>query len=104
LQTRENIEKFCSRLSGLLQKEDSQSCLDELISIYRSTTGGYTDTLQQLYREGMDKKVNEIEITTLINFNREVFTAFKALIFGAKDYLLEQKQSAYFDELPGFIR
>jgi len=48
--------------------------------------------------------LSETEITTLLNFNREVFTAFKSFVFGVKDYLFDKKQSRYFDELPGFIR
>jgi hypothetical protein len=40
----------------------------------------------------------------MLNFNREIFTGFKSLVFAAKDYLLDKEQSKHFDDLPGFIR
>jgi phosphate:Na+ symporter len=104
LQTREEMKKFCRKLAHLLEAEDTSSHLNSLTDIYKSVTAGYTSTLQNLYRKGIAENVNEIEITTLINFNREIFTSFKALVFGAKDYLLGHEQARYFDELPGFIR
>jgi phosphate:Na+ symporter len=48
--------------------------------------------------------VNETEITTMLNFNREIFTGFKSLVFAVKDFLLDKEQSKQFDDLPGFIR
>ncbi|HET9058058.1 MAG TPA: Na/Pi symporter [Chitinophagaceae bacterium] len=93
-----------SSLTALLAKPDRTLCFDELVNIYKSVTENYTATLQELYKESMAANVNEIEISTLINFNREMVTSFKSLIFGVKDYLLDVKQAEYFDELPGFIR
>jgi hypothetical protein len=40
----------------------------------------------------------------MLNFNREIFTGFKSLVFAVKDYLLDKEQSKHFDDLPGFIR
>jgi hypothetical protein len=62
------------------------------------------ESLQELYKEGMAKHVNQVEISTLINFNREMYTAFKSLVFALKDYLPEPEQADQFDDLAGFIR
>lgn len=102
-QTSELVEKFCENIFHLLQT-DQLNYAGELASVYKSVTAGYTGTLQQFYKEGMTGHVNETEITTLLNFNREIFTAFKSLVFAVKDHLLDKEQSKYFDELPGFIR
>jgi phosphate:Na+ symporter len=102
-QTKSEVEKFCEAIQRLLQKDrdDHSKALSE---IYISVTTEYTATLKHLYKEGTAGQVNETEITTLLNFNREVFTGFKSLVFAAKDYLLNKEQSKRFDELPGFIR
>jgi phosphate:Na+ symporter len=76
---------------------------DELAQIYTSVTQGYNHTLKQLYHETTSGKVNEKEISTLLNFNREIFTAYKSVFIAVKDYLLDKNQSRYFDEQPGFI-
>ena len=102
-QTREKVKEFCERIYRLLSANQS-IYFEELAAIYKSVTDGYTKTLKQLYREGTAGQVSETEITTMLNFNREIFTAFKSLFFGVKDFLLNKEQSKYFDELPGFIR
>ena len=101
--TKDEVEKFCKAVQALL-KDNKQGAGEELIAIYRSVTSGYTNTLQHLYKEGTAGKVNETEITTMLNFNREIFTGFKSLVYAVKDHLLDNDQSKHFDELPGFIR
>jgi phosphate:Na+ symporter len=102
-ETRTEVEKFCKAVQALLI-ENKQDKSKELTEIYRSVTAGYTATLQHLYKEGTAGNVNETEITTMLNFNREIFTGFKSLVFSLKDHLLDKDQSRHFDELPGFIR
>ena len=102
-ETRTEVEKFCKAVQELL-KEDKENDVQEFTAIFKSVTSGYTTTLQHLYKEGTAGNVNETEITTMLNFNREIFTGFKSLVFAAKDLLLDKDQSRQFDELPGFIR
>ena len=102
-ETRVEVEKFCKAVQELL-KEGKHDIAEELSEIFKSVTAGYTTTLQHLYKEGTAGNVNETEITTMLNFNREIFTGFKSIFFAAKDHLLDKDQSKQFDELPGFIR
>ncbi len=102
-ETRAEVERFCKAVLELLM-EDKPNDVKGFSEIYKSVTSGYTNTLQHLYKEGTAGKVNETEITTLLNFNREIFTGFKSLVFAVKDRLLDKDQSKHFDEMPGFIR
>jgi len=102
-QSKEEVKKICVAIQELLN-DDQQDRTKALSAIYKSVTAGYTGTLQHLYKEGTAGKVNETEITTMLNFNREIFTGFKSLVFAAKDHLLDKEQSKDFDDLPGFIR
>lgn len=97
-------DDFCKKITHLLLHEKPASCFGALNELFRSVTKSYSLILQQLYRENLDAGLSEIEISTLINFNREMYTAYKSFVFALKDYLLDEKQAAYFDELPGFIR
>src|SRR4030095_10696317 len=74
--TRDEVKKFCEAIQQLLRKGQQDSTKD-ISEIYKSVTAGYTNTLQHLYKEGTSKHVSETEITTLLNFNREIFTGFK---------------------------
>lgn len=102
-ETRAEVEEFYKGVQRLF-KVEKQDNAKELAAIYKSVTSGYTATLQHLYKEGTAGHVNETEITTMLNFNREIFTGFKSLVFAVKDLLLDKDQSKQFDELPGFIR
>jgi phosphate:Na+ symporter len=104
LLTRTKTDDFLKKVSGLLLQQNGAGCFEGITGIYRTIQEDYTKSLQDLYKEGIARHVNELEISTFINFNREMFTAFKSLVFTLKDYLLSPAEADYFDELPGFIR
>jgi len=104
IQSREKIASFYQQVLSLLYKEPAKDYFTELDTIFKSVTKGYPDTLQLLYKESLADRVSEVEISTLINFNRELYTSFKSILFGLKDYLLTAKDAGFFDAQPGFIR
>ena len=103
-QSREKLLNFYVRILTMLKKETRVNNFEELTAVYRLITAGYPETLQLLYKENLASAVSETEISTLINFNRELYTSFKSILFGLKDYLLTVGQAEYFDAQPGFIR
>jgi phosphate:Na+ symporter len=103
-QTSKRILEFYEESIRLLISGRPEIYFKQLTSIYKSVQEGYRATLKELYKEGLAKNLNEIEFSTLLNFNREMYTSEKSILFALKDYLLDEKESVYFDELPGFIR
>lgn len=101
---RKKMEDFCNQVIKFLKEKDKKIPLDEIADFYRDTTKSYSHSLQELYKEGLEKHVDEIEISTLLNFNRELYTAFKSLIFAIKDLRLTHHDAEHFDDMPGFIR
>jgi phosphate:Na+ symporter len=95
---------FFERAARLLTETLPEKRNDELIALFSTINEGYTRHLQSLYKDNLSKGVSEMEISTLINFNRSLYTAYKSFAFGLKDLMLDHKQAAYFDALPGFIR
>jgi phosphate:Na+ symporter len=87
-----------------LEKKDIDGNLEEISGMYKNIQQGYTENLQELYKEGMSRNLNQPEISTLVNFNREMYTSYKSFVFALKDFLLDSTEAKYFDELPGFIR
>ena len=72
--------------------------------MYKDMTKNYSNTIEERYKKDLYNLISEIEISTLINFNRELYIAYKSFGYSAKDYLLDSAQSECFDKLPGFIR
>jgi phosphate:Na+ symporter len=95
---------FLNEMSALMLSENTTGRFEEIARIQQAVQHGYTQSLQELYKEGMARHVSEAEISTFINYNREMYTACKSMIFSLKEYLLNPKEAEYFDELPGFIR
>lgn len=104
IQSSEKLEHLYEKIKLLLNSKEVENCLQDLTLLYNTITTGYTSTLGSLYKDSIANKVNELEITTLVNFNRELYTSFKSILFGLKDYLLSVKQAEFFDTQPGFIR
>ena len=102
-QTKEVLLLFSQKACPMLDIAHTP-LVEELAEIYRKVTVGYAGTVQNFYMENTAGGVSETEITTLLNFNREIYTAFKSFVFAIKDCLFDKKEAAYFDELPGFIR
>lgn len=98
------VAGFYERLLTVVIAGRKSAAFDSLAAIYRWVQEKYAESLQKLYNETGVKQVSEIEFSTLMNFNREMYTSLKSAVFAAKDYLLTRDKAAYFDELPGFIR
>lgn len=99
----EKVSSFCRKVSGMLEEKPSQP-VESMKQLFNEVQQGYTSSLQGLYQTGLVEGLREREVATFINFNREIYTAFKSITFAVKDYLLTSKESEYFEELPGFIR
>ena len=103
-QYRNELTELYSRVLKMLNKQNNINRIEELSAVYQIISTGYSESVDRLYRENLAKKVNEIEISTLLNFNRELYTAYKSMWFGLKDFLLTTQEAEQFDALPGFIR
>ncbi|HYC41153.1 MAG TPA: Na/Pi symporter [Chitinophagaceae bacterium] len=102
--TREEVAEFCRRAAQLTMQERTDNSFTDITALYTSVPEGYTKSLQELYTESLADKVSEHEISTLLNFNREMYTTFKSLMLSLKDFLLTAEESDHFDAQPGFIR
>jgi phosphate:Na+ symporter len=102
--SRRKIKEFLIEINRVMQSDNRDSRFEDITGLHQLVQKGYTESLQELYRGTVAEHLNELEISTFINFNREIYTAFKSMVFALKEYLLNSREAAYFDELPGFIR
>lgn len=102
VQTRGAVLDFCQTLTRMLDSPQPVPA-DRLLQLYESVMLRYRESLPSLYEPSRSGLVNESELTTLLNFNREVVTAFKSLVFSVRDFLFTPEQGEALDDLPGFI-
>ena len=104
LDTRKKVEQFDHDLTECMNRSTTGTLFEEIVALYNGVQKGYADELHGLYHHEANSQLTEVDISTLVNFNREFFACYKAMVWAIKDYLLEKSQAAYFAELPGFIR
>lgn len=88
------------RQLNVLMKQNTKPDFKKLQSIFISIQDNYSDALNGFYKEAQDGKIEDMDITTVINFNRELFTSNKAILISVKDFLLEEKEAQGFNEIP----
>lgn len=93
---------FCTKLTGIINSGKLVH-FEELVSLRKTIEEQYDEALKALYKDKQLAQLLEVEVSTILNFNRELYTFFKSMTFSVKDLLLKEKEASYFDDLPGFI-
>lgn len=66
----------------------------------RSILITYEQFLEAIYLQAKEGRLNSNDFTTILNFNRAMFTSNKAILFAVKDLVLLPEDAARFTELP----
>ena len=70
----------------------------KLQKVYNDIEINYHNTLADFYKESQNAAIEEIDITTAINFNRAIFSSNKNMLMAVSDFLLNEKQTDIFNE------
>jgi phosphate:Na+ symporter len=96
---KKETEKLYQELNAFISKEKEAS-FENLQAVFDTIQNNYTAVLNDFYTNAQNTAIENIDITTIINFNRELFTSNKAILMAVKDSLLDEKQAAEFNEIP----
>lgn len=92
-------EELYRQLNTLMELETKPD-FEKLQSIFTTIQDNYSSALNDFYKEAQDGNIEDLDITTVINFNRELFTSHKAIFISIKDFLLEENEAQSFNEIP----
>ena len=99
--TRQKVEtEELYRQLNVLMEQKTKPDFEKLQSIFTSIQDNYSSALNGFYKEAQDGHIEDLDITTVINFNRELFTSHKAILISVKDFLLEEIEAQGFNETP----
>jgi len=82
-----------------LMDGDKKPDFEKFQSIFQSIQDNYSSTLNKFYKEAQGGTIEDLDITSVINFNRELFTSHKAMFMSIKDFILEEKEAQDFNEI-----
>lgn len=92
-------ENLYKQLNMLLLGSE-RSSFEKLKTALYGVEEDYSLTLAGFYKDAQNETIEGMDITTTLNFNRELFTSNKAITMAVKDLLLEPEQAEAFNEVP----
>ncbi|TDD74700.1 Na/Pi cotransporter family protein [Flavobacterium caseinilyticum] len=96
---KKEIENLYIKLDNYLGL-NKKANFEQLQEIFDAIQQNYSSALNNFYTEAQNAAIENIDITTVINFNRELFTSNKALLMAIKEIDLDEKQAENFNEIP----
>jgi phosphate:Na+ symporter len=82
--------------------DDKKASFEELQTIFDAIQNNYSTALNDFYSKAQQVAIENLDITTIINFNRELFTSNKAMLMAVKEMILDEKQAKFFNEIPKY--
>lgn len=101
--SKRRIENFLKEIIQIIDQDPSNR-KESIVGLYNSVADQYTGSVKDLYQGRLLRNLNDKDITTIINYNRELYSAKKSLLFAIKDLYLTEQDADLFNEMPGFIR
>ena len=90
----ETLYQFLNSISLSLEQPNWQKFQEAQNTIENN----YSLALNDLYRDPQTELLEDIDLTTIINFNRELLSSNKAMILAVKELSLNEKQNLEFNE------
>lgn len=101
--SRQRMGEFLLELTPFLTGEKPATS-EELKKAFTELADLYQHSIMELYGKNRSKELTDIELSTLVNYNRELYTAKKSLLLAVSELMLNPADATRLRELPGFIR
>jgi len=98
----DSSKAMIDRFSLLLNSELDSLNFEELGKLMMDIQKNYDKLLEMVYDHSNRKYLEEEDIATVLNVNREIYSSCKAIILVLKDHKLSSEQAAQFENLPPF--
>jgi len=85
-----------------LSKTDGQELAALFQNLLKKILARYRENVVNIYTLARQNSISDLQLATMMNFNREVFTAEKSLVMSAKELLLPVHLADTFNDLPTY--
>lgn len=97
LKLKKQLEDFYSQLHLLLNSTDRNTHYTKLKLLMETVKKNYNEQTQSVFQRVSQMQLNTLEIATVFNINREIFSSQQSLITAVKDFLLDAELAAKFE-------
>ncbi len=84
--------------------EKQQNCYDDLLQLMNQIQKDYDVSMQQIYKKSGNGTLNNLEISTLLNMSREIYSSNKAIIYAFKAFFLNPILAEKFENIPAAVK
>lgn len=95
----QEVEEFYSEVDAIFKSADEEVRFGQLTRLLETARNDYDIRMNYVYKEAEQDKLNETDISSLLNTNREIYASSKAIIFSMKEYLLSKKYADKFGDV-----
>ncbi len=96
------IKSIYLKLNEVLSIENKTTIANKLMELLDEIEANYKKNLTTIYDSESIHTISHVELATLININRELFTANKSMVMSLKSLMLTKELSESFSELPTY--
>jgi phosphate:Na+ symporter len=93
------VNDFYLSLYNFLHDDLKATHFERLIELKELNKRNYNRFLNETYMQIRDSYINEHEVSTLLNVNREVYNSNKALLKSIKEVVLSTHEAVDFDKV-----
>lgn len=98
--TKKELTEHLYRQFYALLNKNKYPGFNELTTIYSTIQNDYDESLSSFYKAAADTGLEDMDLTIVINFNRELYTSNKAMLMAIKDLVLNEKEAETFKTIP----
>jgi len=97
---KKQLHDFYIGIIEILKLKDRDQCYKQLEKMVAQITKDQDVRMKTIYEQSEKDTLEKLDLSTLLNVNRELFSSCKALIFSVKDLVLESSQADKFNDIP----
>ncbi len=94
---KKQLHDFYFQVNQILSINDKSICYEKLMQLMNKLKTDYEFSMNNIYKQSQKELILEVDISTLLNVNRELYSSCKALLHSLKDFLLDASQAEKFN-------
>ena len=94
---------FYKDLNEVFLSDNKSLCFEKLEKLLAGINVDFQERMNSSNKNAGKEILKDLDISTLFNVNRELYSSSKAIIFSVKDYLLDSASADKFENVPNSI-
>lgn len=91
-----HVERFYKEINETFKIKEEAGCFDKLRHLSALAKENHEAGMKHIYKQAEEDELNEVDISSLLNTNSEIYSSSREIVFSLKNYLLSEEYAAKF--------